>query len=313
MRRKTSHFLVYVLVAGIVKLAQLLPHRAALHFGSFLGRFTFSVVRMRRRVAMENLKTAFPDKTEAELRRIGRDTYRNLGMSLVEYARLPVTTTEQMAERITVEGSENFDAALERSKGAVLVTGHFGSWELMGARLRSQGYPVNFFVGEQTNTAVDNMMNDLRRSKGIGIISMGASMRNVLRALKQNQFVAMLSDQDAGSRGVFVEFMGRRASTPFGPASFAVRTGAALICGFIVRENLSHHRVILEAPLVPVPGASDEAESLRLTQEYTSLLEKYVRERPDHWLWLHRRWKTRPKAPAKARRPQEGERRPAAP
>jgi KDO2-lipid IV(A) lauroyltransferase len=168
----------------------------------------------------------------------------------------------------------------------------------MGARLKSQGYPMNFLVGEQTNTAVDDMMNDLRRSKGIGIISMGASMRNVLKALKQNQFVAMLSDQDAGSRGVFVNFMGRPASTPFGPASFAVRTGAALICGFIVRESPSGHRVILEPPFVPVPGASDEEESLRLTQEYTSLLEKYVRARPDHWLWLHRRWKTKPTTPA---------------
>jgi KDO2-lipid IV(A) lauroyltransferase len=296
MTRRISHFFVYLLVAGIVKLGQLLPHRTALHFGSVLGRFAFSVVRMRRRIVLENLTTAFPDKSETELQRIARDTYRNLGMSLVEYARLPVTTTEQMAERIAVQGLENFDAALERSKGAVLVTGHFGSWELMGARLKSQGYPMNFLVGEQTNTAVDNMMNDLRRSKGIGIISMGASMRNVLKALKQNQFVAMLSDQDAGSRGVFVDFLGRPASTPFGPASFAVRTGAALICGFIVRENVSHHRVILEAPLEPIPGANNEAESLRLTQQYTSLLEKYVRERPDHWLWFHRRWKTRPKA-----------------
>ena len=298
MKRKVSHFLVYVLVAGVVKLAQALPHAAALHFGSALGRFTFSVVRMRRRVAIENLKSAFPEKSETELLKIALDTYRNLGMSLVEYARLPVTTGAQMAERITVQGSENFDAALQRGKGAVLVTGHFGSWELMGARLRSQGYPMNFLVGEQTNTAVDNMMNDLRRSQGIGIISMGVSMRGVLRALKQNQFVAMLSDQDAGSRGVFVNFMGRPASTPFGPASFAVRTGAALMCGFVVREGLSRHRVILEAPLLPVPGANSEDESLRLTQEYTSLLEKYVRERPDHWLWLHRRWKTQPGAPA---------------
>ena len=257
---------------------------------------------------MENLRAAFPEKTEAELRRIARDTYRNLGMSLVEYARLPVTTSEQMAERVTVEGLEHFDEALKRSKGAVIVTGHFGSWELMGARLKSQGYPINFLVGEQTNVAVDNMMNDLRRSKCIGIISMGASMRGVLKALKQNKFVAMLSDQDAGSKGVFVEFMGRPASTPFGPASFAVRTGAALIAGFAVRENLSHHRVKLEAPLVPVPGASAEGESLRLTQEYTSLLEKYVRERPDQWLWLHRRWKTRPNAAAGAARTAHGPR-----
>ncbi|MBN1504535.1 MAG: lysophospholipid acyltransferase family protein [Candidatus Eisenbacteria bacterium] len=301
MRRKTSHFFVYLLVLGIVKLAQALPHGAALRFGSWLGRFAFSVARMRRRIATDNLRAAFPDHPATELERIARRTYRNLGMSLVEYARLPVTTAEQMAERISVRGFEHFDAALERGKGAVLVTGHFGSWELMGARLKSQGYPVNFLVGEQSNAAVDKLMNDLRKSQGIGIISMGASMRNVLKALKQNQFVAMLSDQDAGSRGVFVDFLGRPASTPFGPASFAVRTGAALICGFMVREGLSRHRVTLEAPLLPVEGAGDEEESLRLTQEYTSLLERYVRDKPDHWLWLHRRWKTRPERVAAAR------------
>jgi len=299
MRRKISHFLEYLLTVSMVKLAQVLPHGAALHFGSLLGRITFSVVRLRRGVVLENLRAALPDKTEPQILKIARDTYRNLGMSLVEYARLPVTTDEEMRERITVEGLENFDRALARSKGAVLVTGHFGSWELMGARLKSHGYPVNFLVGEQKNRAVDDLMNHLRRSKGIGIIGMGASMRHVLRALKSNQFVAMLSDQDAGSRGVFVDFMGRPASTPFGPASFAVRTGAALIAAFILREDLARHRVILEAPLVPNAGASEEEESLRLTQQYTSLLEKYVRERPDHWLWLHRRWKTRPRVPVR--------------
>jgi KDO2-lipid IV(A) lauroyltransferase len=303
VRRKASHFLEYLLTLSTVKLAQALPHDAALHFGSLLGRITFSVVRLRRRIVVENLKKAFPGRSDAEIRAIARDTYRNLGMSLVEYARLPVTSAEQMRQRITVEGSEHLDRALELSKGAVLVTGHFGSWELMGARLKSQGYPMSFLVGEQKNKAVDDLMNDLRRSQGIGIIGMGASMRHVLKALKGNQFVAMLSDQDAGSRGVFVDFMGRPASTPFGPASFAVRTGASLIAGFILREDLSRHRVILEAPLVSIAGANEQQESLRLTQQYTSLLEKYVRERPDHWLWLHRRWKSRPRESLKNQSP----------
>jgi KDO2-lipid IV(A) lauroyltransferase len=298
MKRRLSHPLEYLLTIVLVRLFQVLPHETALRFGDSLGRFTFSVVRLRRKVVLENLRNAFPGKDKSEILTIARDTYRNLAMSLVEYARLPVTSNEELRDRITVEGLNNLDKALSRSRGAVLVTGHFGSWELMGASLRALGYPVNFLVGEQKNKAVDDLMNQLRRSKGIGIIRMGASMRRVLEALKKNQFVAMLSDQDAGSHGVFVHFLGRRASTPFGPASFSLRTGACIVSGFILREDLSRHRVILEEPFLPVPGDDKEKDLMHVTQVYTSLLEKYVRERPDHWLWLHRRWKTRPPAQA---------------
>jgi KDO2-lipid IV(A) lauroyltransferase len=294
MKRRVSHYLEYLLTISIVRLTQLLPHEYALRLGSVLGRITFSVVRLRRKVVLENLKATFPHKNDSEIMAIARDTYRNLAMSLVEYARLPVTTQEQMRERIRVDGLENFDKALARGKGAVLVTGHFGSWELMGANLIGLGYKLHFLVGEQSNKAVDNLMNGLRRSQGIGIISMGVSMRQVLKALRANQFVAMLSDQDAGSHGVLVDFLGRPASTPFGPASFAVRTGACVVTGFIMRDGLSKHRVVLEEPIVPEEGADERSESLRLTQLYTSALEKYVREKPDHWLWLHRRWKTKP-------------------
>ena len=160
---------------------------------------------------------------------------------------------------------------------------------------------VQFLVGEQKNKAVDNLMNRLRESKGIGIIKMGAAMRNVLKALRGNQFVAMLCDQDAGSHGVFVDFLGRPASTPVGPASFALRTGACMIAGFILRENLSHHRVILEAPILPASTGDREEDERQYTQAHTTLLEKYVRQKPDHWLWLHRRWKTKPSAVARSR------------
>jgi len=294
MKRWLSHPFEYLLTIVLVRLSQVLPHETALRFGDSLGGFTFSVARLRRRVVLENLKNAFPDKDGSELLRIARDTYRNLAMSLVEYARLPVTSEEELRERITFKGLESLDEALRCSKGAVLVTGHFGSWELMGASLRALGYPVNFLVGEQKNKSVDDLMNQLRRSKGIGIIKMGASMRRVLEALKKNQFVAMLSDQDAGSHGVFVDFLGRPASTPFGPASFALRTGACLIAGFILRQDLTHHLVVLEGPVLPNRSGDKETDVTRFTQAYTNLVEKYVREKPDHWLWLHRRWKTRP-------------------
>ncbi|MFH0778873.1 MAG: lysophospholipid acyltransferase family protein [Candidatus Eisenbacteria bacterium] len=293
MKRRISHPLEYLLTLGLVRIFQLLPHDVALRFGSALGNLTFRVVRLRRHVVLGNLRTVFPERSERELAVIAENTYRNFAMSLVEYARLPVTTDEQMRRRIRIEGLENFDGALAGGRGAVLVTGHFGSWELMGASFIGLGYPVNFLVGEQKNKAVNGLMNDLRRSKGIGIIEMGASMRNVLKALRANEFVAMLCDQDAGSRGVFVDFLGRPASTPFGPAGFALKTGACIVCGFIVRDGLANHRVVLEEPVWATSTGDKEEDLRRYTQIYTSSLERHVRERPDHWLWLHRRWKTR--------------------
>ncbi len=303
MKRLISHPLEYALTIVLVWVLQLLPHEAALRAGRLLGLFVFNVIRLRRKVVLENLRAAFPEKGETEIHRIAVNTYKNFAMSLVEYARLPVTSDEEMRERIMVKGLEHFDEALARSGGAVLVTGHFGSWELMGASLIAHGYPMHFLVGEQKNKAVDDLMNRLRVSKGIGIIKMGAAMRSVLKALRGNEFVAMLCDQDAGSHGVFVDFLGRPASTPVGPASFALRTGACLIAGFILREDLSHHRVILEEPILLSPTGNREEDERQYTQAHTSLLERYVRQRPDHWLWLHRRWKTRPAGALRSRSP----------
>jgi len=296
LKKPIQHWLEYgaVLIFGII--VRTLPLNWALFFGAFLGQIAFSVVRVRRRVTLSNLTLAFgKEKGMKELKRIGASTYRNLGRSFVEYSRFPSYTREEIEKLVNFEGLEHFDMALRRGKGAVLVTGHFGDWELMGAAIALKGFPLHFLVGEQHNKRVDNLMNRYREMMGIKIIPLGISIRKGLQALKENQFVAMLSDQDAGKDGIFVQFFGHPASTPQGPAAFALKTDALLGIGFIIREKNGHHRVIIEKPIEVQLSGDGRRDIIHYTQVYTSMLENYVKKYPDHYFWPHRRWKTKKK------------------
>jgi KDO2-lipid IV(A) lauroyltransferase len=210
---------------------------------------------------------------------------------MIEYGLFPALKRKGLSRFIGMDGRENFQKIKDGGKGAVMVTGHFGSWELMGAYIAQDGWPIDYLVGQQHNLKINKLMNDYRSLFGIGLIELGVAARGVIKAVRSGRMVAMLSDQDAGSDGVIVQFLGRPASTPKGPAAFSQKTGAPLACGFIVREGL-RQRIIIEPPLeVNITGNRDD-DIKALTQAYTSLLEKYVRQYPDHWFWPHRRWKS---------------------
>lgn len=289
--RMIKHRIEYWITYLVGAFARIIPCRLALALGSFLGWLAFDVLRMRRKVTLINLRNSL-GKGKDRLTRIGRRAYQNIGKSMVEYSLFPSLGKEKILGMVEFEGTEHFDEALRRGKGAVLVAGHFGSWELMGAATRQKGYPVDFLVGEQHNLLVDNLMNDYRRSVGIGIIKMGAAAKGIIRALKNNRFVAMLSDQDAGSDGTVVEFFNRPASTPKGPAAFALKMDAPVIMAFIIRENQKKQRIIIEKPIFIEKTTDKENDIQRLTQAYTRVLEEYIRKYPDHWFWPHRRWKS---------------------
>jgi KDO2-lipid IV(A) lauroyltransferase len=285
--------LEYSGVMLFVRIVRCLSHERALRFAAVLGRFAFDVLGFRRKVTLSNLERHLPQCRMPHMgNRIGRASYINFGMNLAEFARLPLVDEDFIRTNIHLEGLEHLDRALDEGKGAILVTGHFGSWELMGCVLVRMGYPVKFVVGIQRNPLVQRLMNDLRVSSGIGIIEATSSLK-VLRALKANRFVAMLSDQDAGRKGVFVDFLGARASTPQGPGRLAVMTGAPVIPGFIVRIDGTRQRIVIEKPIgMEIAGKPPEPEAL--TQAYSQVIEAYVKQHPEHWLWAHRRWKSRP-------------------
>lgn len=291
--RRIRHRIEYLFTAALGTIVQVLPYQTSLYLGSFLGDLAFSLFGIRRRVTLDNLRRAFGQKlNENDIKKIAREAYRNIGRGFVEYAMFPTLSKKSLDKLIKFEGLEKVDQALKNKKGAVLVAGHFGSWELMGAAFRQKGYPIDFLVGEQHNLLVDNLMNKYRQLMGIGIIKMGAATRGVIKALRNNRFVAMLSDQDAGDDGTIVDFLGYPASTPKGPAAFALKTGAPIIMGFIIRQNNRRQKIIFEEPISIRKSKNRDEDIKNLTQAYTLLLEDYIRRYPDHWFWPHRRWKS---------------------
>ena len=289
-----THRLEYAAVRAGQAIVCALPAGAARESGAALGAFAFSVLRVRRDLAVRQISAALgPGLPRVEAERIALGAYRNFGRMTFEYARFPRLTRRDVETVVSVTGAEHLRDALARGKGAVLVAAHYGNWEIAAA-LATMGYPVSFLVGEQHNALVDALMNRLRQGLGVETIPLTGSLRGVFRALRANRIVAMLSDQDAGRTGIFVDFFGRSASTPYGPARFAVATGAALLPGVAVRRPGGRHELVIAPPVAAPEGVPPEEAARVLTQAYTSVFEEFIRLHPDHYFWMHRRWKTRP-------------------
>jgi Kdo2-lipid IVA lauroyltransferase/acyltransferase len=264
----------------------------SLRMGQSLGDLARSL-GLRGRVARDNLRLAFPERSESERDAILAGHYREVGRIVGEYPRMPELARAPRGVALAeLEGEEHLEAARAAGRGAVLVCGHYGFFELGGAFL-GQLHPVSFVVRPMRNPYVESWIAVLRRKSGIGTIDANRGIRGVYEALRANQWVAMLADQDARRAGVFVPFLGRPASTALGPARIALATGAAVIMGRMLRRPDGRHDLRIEPPLAPPdPRAPDAA--LRLTETHVAILERWVRERPEPWFWLHRRWKTRP-------------------
>jgi len=296
--KNTGYILQYWLLIFLGWWVNLLPEKAALNFGAGLGNLAFAL-GIRRKVALENLMRAFPQYDEAQNREIALSLYQNLGRNLMELLRFKTSDCASVKNKVDLRNTEYFDQVLKAGRGGILVSGHFGNWEVHAAAIACRGYPFSVVVYPQHNKHVDELLNSLRRSKNVNIIFKKDAAREVLTALRQNRFVAMLSDQDAGQDGVFVDFLGQKASTTKGPAVFALKTGAAIITGAIVRQQEGRHTGYLNPPFYADPKNEKQAEILRLTKLFTSQLEQFVISHPDHWYWVHKRWKTQPPATLK--------------
>jgi KDO2-lipid IV(A) lauroyltransferase len=272
--------------------------RVSLALGSRLGRCAHAL-GLRRAVATDNLGRAFPERPAAEQERILTDHYRELGRVACEYPRLSELVHAPLGRVFAaVYGLEHLERARGAGRGAILLTGHFGNFELGGAYLGTV-HPVSFVVKPLSNPAVDSLVQRWRSAAGVERIPLGTAVRGVYRALRQNRWVAMLADQDARRRGVFVPFLGRPCSTPRGPAELSLRTGAPIVMGFVVRGADGRHTLHVTAP-VPPPERDDPDPVRTLTARHTEVLEAWVRRHPEMWFWLHRRWKTVPPEPAVA-------------
>jgi KDO2-lipid IV(A) lauroyltransferase len=293
--KKIRHRLELLGVKILVALPTLLPLKLSVRLGGVLGNLAFDIFRIRRKVTLQNLERAFGSRfSDRERIGIGRRSYVNFAKSMVEFASIGRLSKDTLRSIVTIHGHENLKEGFDGGRGIIAVTGHFGSWELLGAASVASGIPVDFLVGEQSNSLVDDLMNDLRRRAGIGTIARGIAVRGVIESLKRNRIVALLSDQDARKMGVFVDFMGTPASTFQGAAQFAYRMKCPIVCCGIIRNPDETHDAYFLAPITPRSDSAKADEVLRLTQEHTKALEDFVGRYPDQYFWAHRRWKTEP-------------------
>lgn len=271
-----------------------LPPRVGEAVGIALGTAA-RAAGLRAGVVRSQISAAFPDRDAAWVKETAWACYRHFGREAAALARLSRLDPGGLVER--TRGVEAVRDALAGvggpGGGRIIVTGHLGSWELAGALLAGVGLPVVAVVKRQANRRFDRRLEELRRRLGIETVSMARAGHRIPEALAGGATVALVADQDAGSRGVFVPYLGRDASTFRGPAYLSLRTGAPLLFGFLVREGEGYRAKVEPVP-EPAAGASPDAV-VELTRRWVSRLEAAVRRWPGQYFWFHRRWKTRPR------------------
>ncbi len=289
------HRAEFALFRAASAVALRLPEAAAERGLAALGRLAYRPVGLRREVVESQLRAAFPERDEAWIRAVARGSYEHLGRAALAFLRLERLDPAAVLARTVVrpEAPAAMRAALAGGRGVVVVTGHFGSWEVAGAALAAYGFPVNAVVQRQANRLFDEAVNGLRASAGIRVIDRRAAAREGLEALRRGEVVAFVADQDARTHGVFVPFMGRPASTHRGPALLALRAGAPLFLGWARRRGSGRYEGDLQEIRVDRAGPTDVVVR-RLTAAFTAALEAVVREAPEQYFWQHRRWKSAP-------------------
>jgi KDO2-lipid IV(A) lauroyltransferase len=288
--------LEYAAVWLLLKTIGATPRPLARFAGARVAAFLLWVRPGLRRAAMENLRLAFPDGSGKQRRAVIGGMVRQLGWMAAEFAHFPSYTKQNIERIVLLDGFENFAAAQARGKGVLFLTGHMSAWELAPFAQALFGYPLHFLVRAIDNPRVDALITRYRCRSGNISIEKNQSARAVLKVLAEGGTVGILADHNTLlSEGVFVDFFGIPACTSAGLARFALHTGAAVVPGFLHWDAaLRKYRLCFE-PAVELVRTGDDVKDIREnTQRFMRVVESYVLRYPDQWLWLHRRWKTRP-------------------
>ena len=292
MRQRLEFFLVFVLIRGV----GVLPRRWARAAGASLGALAFLFTGRLRRTGDRNLQIAYPESTAAWRKSTVRQLYRNLGLHLAEFCRMSRYTPEGTSGFIRYAGLEHYLAARERGRGVLVITGHLGLWELSSFYHSLMGYPMSMVIRRLDNPLVDRLVNSIRCLHGNTVLHKDDFARGLLGAMRRGDTVGILMDTNmTPPQGVFVNFFGTPACTASGLARVAMRTDAATLPGFLTwREEERKYVLEFGEPIDLVRTGDDELDIVTNTQICTSAIEAWVRRFPEQWLWVHRRWKTRP-------------------
>lgn len=287
----------YAAVWIVLKTTGALPRTVARGFAAFVAAILFALLPRLRKTVEFNLKLAFPEWTDGQRKVVIRKMVRNLGWMAAEFARFPQFTKENIKRVVVLDGHENFLEGQGRGKGVLYLTGHIGSWELSSFAHALYGYPLHYMARPLDNARLDSLVNRYRGLSGNAPIFKNESARVMLKTLKEAGTVGILADQNTmPEEGAFVNFFGKLACTTTGLARVALHTGAAVVPGYAYwDENIQKYRLRFEPPVELVQTGDTDRDILENTQEFTRIIEEIIRKYPDQWVWIHKRWKMRPK------------------
>src|ERR1700690_4312841 len=292
MRRK----LEYAAAWPFIKILGILPRPLARAFAISIAYVVYLLHFRLRQVGMRNLAMVFPEKSEAERARILRGEFTSLGRQLAELCQFPRYTLENVSQVVVYDGLENYAQAYARKKGVLFLTAHFGGWELSAFTHSMYGHWMHVVMRPMDNEYLDRMLQGYRTMHGNKTVAKDDFVRGLLAAMKAGEVVGILMDTNmTPPQGVFVDFFGIPACTASGLARIALRTDAAVVPGFTIWDPvLRKYRLRFDPAVNLVRTGDDEKDIVTNTQVFTKITEDYVRRYPDQWLWVHRRWKTRP-------------------
>jgi KDO2-lipid IV(A) lauroyltransferase len=297
-RSTTLDRLTFTILRVVMGVFGRLPLELAVRVGATAALVGYAFARPLRRTGMRNLEIAFPERSLADRSRILRESVANLGRMIAELAHLPRMTAEDLRRHVVFEDeawwAERISAP--RETGGLILSGHFGNWEMLVFAHGMRGFPVSMVHRTIANPFIDRWLNQMRAHAGTRLVRKRQAAGGVLRALHDHELLVLPFDQNSTrGLGVFVDFFGVAASTNSGIARLSRRTGAPVVPAFIVREGRTARHRVHVLPMMYVQRTGDaELDVRRATQEFSDVFESMVRQYPEQWLWLHKRWKTRP-------------------
>jgi Kdo2-lipid IVA lauroyltransferase/acyltransferase len=281
-------------VKMIIGTFRLIPRKLRIALFTACFRLFYHISTKHRMITLHNLRCAFPEKDMKELVEIAKGAYRNVGVIAGEFFDIPYLTKENIGELVEFEGLENCTGAYGKKKGVLFLGAHFGNWELSAAAYSLYVGPAIVLYRPLDNPFLEELVRYVRTSTGNVLLPMTRAMRPMIRAFQNNETVGLMIDQNyAWQEGVFVDFFGRPACTTNGPALLAMHTDAAVIPAYLVRLPDGRHRLVIEEEFTLVRTGNRIEDAIANTQLFTKKFEEIVRRYPDHWLWLHQRWKTK--------------------
>lgn len=294
-KNNLSDIFLYPTAITVGFFIRVMPLAVSLWFARRLGSFVYIFYRKRRGIGYANIKAAFcKTMTPAEIKKTTRMVFQHFAQTLFEIFKFPLIDKDYVDRHVKSEGLNYIADAIAKGRGAIILTAHFGNWELSGLAGAIRGYPQDVLARQQKHPRLNSLLNSYRQRYGRRVIEKGMATRDIITSLKNNKLIAILSDQDGGPSGCLVNFFGRLASTPKGAMVFALKFDSPVLPNFCVRDKGQFYRMVVEPAMELKNTGNLEMDTQQNLQRFTDILQSYIARYPGQWLWLHKRWKTTP-------------------